>query len=369
MLNDSILKNEEKAIFALRELYAAYGYSQYKMSKFEEYDLYVRNKDFLISDSVITFTDTSGKLMALKPDVTLSILKNGKDKAGVVQKVYYNENVYRVSGTTHSFKEIMQVGLECIGDIDDYALYEVLLLAAKSLASISVSSVLDISHLGIINALFDSLKIEEGDRAEMIRCIGEKSLHSLSATCEKCNLSQEDTELLKALITLYGKPSDIIPKLFALLEGKIDNAPMVQFANIISALEDTEIYNMLRIDFSVIHDIGYYNGIVFKGFIEGIPEGVLAGGQYDKLLVKMGRGSRAIGFAVYADLLRRRDVLGQQYDVDTVLLHDGTTDPAELLAAAKEAGKEGSVLVCTTLPEERRWRRMIRFEKGEATTL
>ena len=72
----------EKAVGLLRELYASYGFTHYKMSKFEEYDLYVKNKDFLVSDNVITFTDTDGKLMALKPDVTLSIIKNGSYDAG-----------------------------------------------------------------------------------------------------------------------------------------------------------------------------------------------------------------------------------------------------------------------------------------------
>ena len=101
---ESLLKYDEKTVFSLRELYGKYGYSQYKMSKFEEYDLYVRNKDFLISDHVITFTDTNGKLMALKPDVTLSIIKNSKDLPETVQKVYYDENVYRVSKGIQSFK-------------------------------------------------------------------------------------------------------------------------------------------------------------------------------------------------------------------------------------------------------------------------
>ena len=55
----------EQVTFSLRTLYNRYGYSPYKMSKFEEYDLYARNKDFLISDSVITFTDLNGKLIAL----------------------------------------------------------------------------------------------------------------------------------------------------------------------------------------------------------------------------------------------------------------------------------------------------------------
>ena len=114
MIDENILKSEEKAIYSLRSLYKRYGYMPFKMSKFEEYELYARNKDFLISDRIITFTDTNGKLLALKPDVTLSIIKNGEDKPGIKQKVYYNENVYRISGSTHQFKEIMQTGLECI---------------------------------------------------------------------------------------------------------------------------------------------------------------------------------------------------------------------------------------------------------------
>ena len=78
-MQEQTLSFGEKMTFSLRSLYEQYGYARYKMSKFEEYDLYARNKDFLISDSVITFTDTNGRLMALKPDVTLSIVKNSKD--------------------------------------------------------------------------------------------------------------------------------------------------------------------------------------------------------------------------------------------------------------------------------------------------
>ena len=145
IINQQVLKSEERVAFGLRELYHAYGYRQYKMSKFEEYDLYARNKDFLVSDHVIPFTDTDGKLMALKPDVTLSIVKNGKDAQGL-QKVYYDENVYRISGSSRSYREIMQTGLECIGEVDDCAIAEVLMLAIESLARIADDYVLEIGR-------------------------------------------------------------------------------------------------------------------------------------------------------------------------------------------------------------------------------
>lgn len=76
--NYNVLDDTEKIIYALRSLYMSRGYRLYRMGKFEEYDLYSRNKDFLVSDTVITFMDMNGRLMALRPDVTLSIIKNNK---------------------------------------------------------------------------------------------------------------------------------------------------------------------------------------------------------------------------------------------------------------------------------------------------
>ena len=147
---DSILKSEERAILALRGLYQRYGYVPYKMSRFEEYDLYVRSRDFLVSDQIITFPDSRGKLLALKPDVTLSIVKNAPEKPGVIQKLYYNENVYR------DYREILQAGLECVGDLGDYEIAEAVLLAVKSLELLGGNYVLDLSHMGLIAAILES---------------------------------------------------------------------------------------------------------------------------------------------------------------------------------------------------------------------
>ena len=61
IIDENVLLSDEIAVYRLRSLYRSYGYPPYKMSKFDEYDLYVRNKNFLLSDNIITFTDISGK--------------------------------------------------------------------------------------------------------------------------------------------------------------------------------------------------------------------------------------------------------------------------------------------------------------------
>ena len=44
----SVLNSEERLILALRAVYEGFGYSKYRMSRFEEYRLYMENKNFLL---------------------------------------------------------------------------------------------------------------------------------------------------------------------------------------------------------------------------------------------------------------------------------------------------------------------------------
>ena len=157
----------EQIMFRLRGLYSRHGYTRFKMNKFEEYDLYSGNKDFLLSDQVLTFTDGNGALMALKPDVTLSIVRSTRDDREDLQKLYYNENVYRTS-RNGTYQELMQVGLECIGPVDREAAAEVLALAADSLALIHPEAVLNVSHLGLLEQVMDSAGIPQNRRKALL---------------------------------------------------------------------------------------------------------------------------------------------------------------------------------------------------------
>ena len=364
VLSNDVLKQDERAIFGLRSLYRAHGYSQFKMSKFEEYDLYVRNKSFLVSDHIITFTDTNGKLLALKPDVTLSIVKNSKDTPDCVQKVYYDENVYRVSGSHSSYREIMQAGLECIGAVDAYCIAEVLTLAIESLSQISPDFVLDVSHLGILSAVLDAIPVSDAGRAQLLRCVGEKNLHGVDEICIGEGVDPSVASTLKALITGYGSVTTVLSKLEALLDGEAAKM-LCELASVLSAVPS----DRLRIDFSVTGDLGYYNGIVFKGFINGIPQSILSGGQYDNLLKKMGRKAGAIGFALYLDLLEELSASPAEYDVDTVLLYDASTPVGNVMQAVKELTAMGkTVSAQKTVPEKLRYRTLQKLtEKGVET--
>ena len=357
-----MMRRDEQAVFALRELYEKYGYSRYKMSRFEEYDLYVNNKDFLISDQVITFTDKSGRLLAMKPDVTLSIIKNAPDVKGEIQKVYYNENVYRVSGG--QYREIMQTGLECIGDLGRFEIAEAVLLAAKSLKLISDNFVLDISHMGLISEVIRNSGLSQNGIENALEYLQSKNAHQMAKLCSDEGLESKNAEKLKALIELCGDADHVLNTLDKTLTAQSEKEKLSELKELCTILSSCGFGENIRIDFSVGSDLKYYSGVVFKGYVEGIPAGVLSGGQYDKLLKKMGRKSKAIGFAVYTDLLERLDKITAARVYDTIILHDKKADTATIIALTEKHSSSGSVLVCTSLPQHKNYKKLIRFENG-----
>ena len=111
--------------------------------------------------------------MALKPDITLSIVKNAK-LSGSLTKLYYNESVFRMSDSSMDYKEIKQTGVEVLGKIDDYLVSEVLTLAAKSLKTIDKDFVLSISHMAFIPSILRELEISENAKKDIVACIRSK---------------------------------------------------------------------------------------------------------------------------------------------------------------------------------------------------
>ena len=329
---------EETVISQLAELYESYGYSYYKVSRFEEYDLYARNRNFLSGGQILTFNDADGRLMALKPDVTLSIVKNTKDDEGM-KKIYYKENVYRVPRSGSGFKEIMQSGLECIGDIDRYATSEVIMLAAASLESVSSEYILDISHIGITAGILEGA--DEDIAQAILKAMSEKNAPMLEKICEKGKLPQEKKQLLEQLIRLYEPIGTGIERLKNMELPEECREAVTELAELCEVLKLYGIDKNIYLDFSIVCDTDYYNGIFFKGFIAGIAESVLSGGRYDNLMRRMGKKSGAIGFAVYLNQLENLEAKTELYDADVLITYSEGSDMKKIIEAAGSCIAEG----------------------------
>lgn len=376
---------------ALDALYRMSGYERYRMNKFEPYDLYLEHRGFLRDDAVISFTDPRGRLMALKPDVTMSIVKNASVDAAV-ERLFYIENVFRVPSGGSEFAEIAQMGLECLGcdsgrvqsDVDA----EVVALACRTLDVCGGRSRLAVSHMGLLSALLDACLLEDESRDQALRCIRLKNAAGLADVLRGAGAPSESQDALLGALAVSSPLSSAVESLKALplarvaleavealealvkrlvasgeepcaieadpdaagrldavgkepctigadpdAEGRLDaiggnpdatRKPDTAGEEPCAMREEPDAFpaaagaaaggrgvsegkppaprleaDRLFFDLSLVGEAGYYTGLAFQGYIEGLPRAVLAGGRYDGLMEKVGRSQGAAGFALY----------------------------------------------------------------------
>ena len=318
----SDLQPKERASFALRALYEAAGCRKYHMGRFEEYGLYQENRSFLSSEQVITFTDLDGRLLALKPDVTLSIAKTAQPAPGETLKYYYHENVYRPSAESHTFKEIAQMGLEMLGAVGEAQVQQAVGLAAKSLEQLGAAWVLELSHMGYLFGLLDALAVPETARPALLDLLREKNAHELRAAAKAAGLDDAGADTLCALLTLCGGCEETLARAEAFCKNDRMRAAATELRALIRSLSAGG--GSVRLDLSLTGEMEYYNGLVFQGYLQGLPRPLLKGGRYDLLMKKFTPGADAIGFAVYLDELDRLSAPlppVQQQKTDRVMLN------------------------------------------------
>ena len=296
------LQPKERASFALRALYEAAGCRKYHMGRFEEYGLYQENRSFLSSEQVITFTDLDGRLLALKPDVTLSIAKTAQPAPGETLCYYYHENVYRPSAESHTFKEISQMGLEMLGAVGEAQVQQAVCLAARSLDALGAEWVLEVSHMGYLFGLFDALGVPDAARAKLLEKLREKNAHELRAAAGAAGLA-DAADTLCSVLDLSGAYAETMEKAAALCKNDAMRAAVAELEALAVPLEKAG--GVIRLDMTLAGEMEYYNGLVFQGYLKALPRPLLKGGRYDLLMQKFTPGAGAIGFAVYLDELDR----------------------------------------------------------------
>lgn len=307
------LINENSVVSNLINIYERFGFKKIKLSKFEDYNLYNNNKDFLQTEHILTFMNLNGNLKSLRPDVTLSIVKKVlKDNEKETQKIYYIEDIYKI--VSNEYEEIPQVGVEIIGKLNNYSNLEIISMAIESLKSINKNYILEISNIDFISAIFDEINLEENLKIEILNNIYLKNKHDLEKLLNK-NVDNKYKKYILSFIELSGNYKDILKKLKSLIINKKMQKSYEELKSLSFVFELYNNFDKILLDFSIESQLGYYNGIIFKGYIKESNDIILSGGRYDKLLNKFNSNKNAIGFAIYMDKLYEKNKTSDFIDI------------------------------------------------------
>jgi len=336
------VSRDELVSTRLRRLFDSRGFRRIRVNKFEDYALYVEYKNFLKAESIITFMDANGRLLALKPDITLSIVRNmPKKELPALEKLYYVDEVFRLSKENREYKVCNQIGMEIIGGTDSFSNIEAVDLALSSLALISESFVLDISHLGLLSGLLEQIELSVSLKQQVLEGIHRCSRHDVAAALDLAGAAEEFKNRVLSLSGLRGNFFESLPKAEELVNCGQMREAYEELKQLGEAFKDTRHAKHLNLDFSVVNDLDYYNGLIFLGYVEGVSKVALTGGRYDNLMRKMGKQNSAVGFAVPLDDLSTYLNTGKKFDFDVLVTYNDGNDYARLLAAVDELTAQG----------------------------
>ena len=298
------MSKKDLVLLDIRKMYDLYGYKRISLPSFEEYDLYNENKDF-IDRNILTVMSPNAKLLALRPDITLSVAKKiSKDQSLKYSKIYYQENTYNLTKYV-GYDENEQLGIELIGKESTFLDFEIVDLAIKSLDIINEKSMITLSHARFISSIFDNLNLEYEVKEEIFDCINKKNSHDIKKILENNKFVSENVkELIYKIPELSGDLDDITKELSKY--GINDNIKkiLIELKQLNNLLLKFHKRSKIVFDFSVIKNLNYYNGIILQGYIEGFPNVILTGGRYDRLFEKFGVDTGAVGFAILTDSLK-----------------------------------------------------------------
>ena len=212
----------------------------------------------------------------------------------------------------------------------------------------------------------DSLGLDENICRELLEHIRQKNVTGINKIIETAGIDGRNAEILSGIPFLYGEMSKTLKKARTMAVNEKMEKDLDELQEYCSALKSLGYAKNVQIDLSMINDMEYYNGIVFRGYIRNLPGCVLAGGQYDKAMQLFGKDAGAVGFAIYLDELTKGRMPASEYDVDALLIYDAETPAADVFKAVKSLQKEGlTVRAETEAPACLRYREKYILENGE----
>ena len=334
------MSKKDLVLLNIRKMYDSYGYKKISLPSFEEYDLYNENKDF-INRNVLTVMSPNGKLLALRPDITLSVAKKiSKEQSLKYSKIYYQENTYNLTKYV-GYEENEQLGIELIGKESTFLDFEIINLAVKSLDIINKKSMIVLSHAGFISSIFENFDLEYEIKEEILDCINRKNSHDIQKILQSNeHISENVKKLIYKIPELSGNLENIEKELLKYEINGNTKKILSELKQLNSLLMKFYKKSKIVFDFSVVKNLNYYNGIILQGYIEDFPNVILTGGRYDKLFEKFGVDTGAVGFAILTDGLKGYYKDTDKKDFEVLIAYDNS-DFEKLVEIVNDFQKKG----------------------------
>ncbi len=305
-INASEFEKKELIQSKVKEVFKRFGYRQIQTPTFEYYDLFSEIESAIDTEDMYKLIDASGKILVLRPDVTIPIARMVATKYDTIEeylKFMYFTPVFRSSDFRAGGKrEFLQAGIEYLGNPDPEADAEVIVTAISSLKDMGFNRIhIDMGQTDYFKGIMKEIDIEPDIKNSIRKLIENKNFADLSIFLDSQKIEPIHKELLSEVPYLYGDFEEIVLK----VKDRAINETMKNSAdNLLKIYKIIGEYGYSKYvfaDLGLINHLDYYSGMIFKGYIENFGTPVISGGRYDDLFKKFGKEVPATGFGINTD--------------------------------------------------------------------
>lgn len=312
------LKNEDELQYygkryelqkEIEDIFLGKGYSYIELPVVEYLDkftsLYKNNKN-IKKDSIVKLLNGSSDVLLLRPDNTISIIKSliPRWEEDATIKLFYNSKVFR-NDPNSNIREIRQLGIEYLGGVTLKSDEEVIGIALDILNKFNDDFILEISNSKYILGLFEAMDIKEFQKQIIKDFIYHKNRFELLDYLKKINIPKDIYDCLSNIFDLQGNVSKIIDKARNYYMNQIMEEALQELSILEDFINEDGYAKYAHFDLSMIMDLNYYDGVIFKGYYPNLYKDIVCGGRYDSFTEEFGSKVPAIGFSLDLDELTK----------------------------------------------------------------
>jgi len=287
----------------IREVFTGHGYHEVSTPTFEYLDVFNREVTALEQEQMYKFVDTQGRIVVLRPDVTVPIARMVVTKMkGAVRplKLFHISDVFRIGNLqSASEREFTQAGIEVVGAPGIEADGEIIAVAVNALLSAGLDDFrIDIGQVEFFESIIDDIDIPDEDKKKIRHYIQHKNLVAVEEFLDSKGINGTFKDILLSIPILYGEVKDVLEKAYAFKLNQRAMKALKDIEEVYKMVTDYGYQEYVSVDLGMLNQFSYYTGIIFKGFTRDLGYIICSGGRYDNLYAQFEDDCPATGFAI-----------------------------------------------------------------------
>ena len=352
-------------------IFDGWSYEEITTPTIDHYSLFEHGMGRAEAQRAFRFTDTDGRLLALRPDVTSAAARAAATLFAERERplrLCYAAPVFRQQPQSHAEwrRESTQIGCELIGANTRVADLEVLVIASEFLRRLDLDGnyAITLNDVGIFNGVAERLRLDPTSREEMRQLIDVRNAADLERFLTPYT-SAGEAQAFAQLTQLAGK-RESLDLARSVISNEQSRAALDRLESLWSVIESLGLTGCFEIDLGDVARLDYYTGLTFKIYVKGAGYRVGSGGRYDGLTASFGKAEPAVGFVLDLDALT--DVV-HLHTADVSATLASQAEPPELTANDSEEEPPGDSRDPSKNPSEVFIEALKRRAKGERVSL